>query len=242
MAITHGHGNPNWTKDETILALDLYFDFQGHIPSSNDNRIIALSELLRTFPYHSLAIRRESFRNADGVVFKLQNLRQVATGKGLGNVSKMDRAVWREYGNNPVRVKEIANLIRTGIKIIEGREEETGQQETFIEGKIVTEIHLTRERNPRIRKRLLNRRWESGVLKCDMCGCSSLSPVAELGDAMFEAHHVLPLSAAADRKTRLKDMALLCANCHRMVHRAITCEKRWLTLEEAKVIIAGDNN
>src|SRR5262245_1062151 len=93
MAVTHGHGHPNWTRDETILALDLYFDCKGRIPSGSDDRVQALSELLRAFPYHSRAARKESFRNADGVAFKLQNLRQVNTGKGLGNFSKMDRAV-----------------------------------------------------------------------------------------------------------------------------------------------------
>ncbi len=56
----------------------------------------------------------ESFRNADGVAFKLQNIRQVATGKGLGNVSRTDRAVWKELGNDPKRVKELGELIRAG--------------------------------------------------------------------------------------------------------------------------------
>ena len=31
--------------------------------------------------------------------------------------------------------------------------------------------------------------------------------------------------------------ALLCANCHRLVHRAISREKRWLTLEECKATL-----
>jgi hypothetical protein len=29
MAVTQGHGNPNWTRDETILALDLYLKSSG---------------------------------------------------------------------------------------------------------------------------------------------------------------------------------------------------------------------
>jgi 5-methylcytosine-specific restriction protein A len=202
----------------------------------------ALSELLRAFPHHSLAARKESFRNADGVAFKLQNLRQVATGKELGNVSKMDREVWDELGNNPKGAKEIADLIRSGIEVVEGVKEETREHEVFVEGKVVTEIHLRRERDLKLRQRLLEQRSKSGVLKCDICGCVSLSPVAKLGEAMFEAHHILPLAAALERKTKLKDMALLCANCHRMIHRAISLEKRWLTIEEAKIVISGADN
>src|SRR2546428_7519523 len=103
MARTQGHGNPNWTRDETILALDLYLDLRGQIPSEDDNRVRELSALLRRYPYHAVAARRESFRNPAGVAFKLQNLRQVATGKGLANVSDTDRLVWGELGNDPAR-------------------------------------------------------------------------------------------------------------------------------------------
>ena len=33
MAVTQGHGNPNWTRDETILALDLFLQLDGNVPS-----------------------------------------------------------------------------------------------------------------------------------------------------------------------------------------------------------------
>lgn len=237
MAVTHGHGNPNWTRDETILALDLYLECDGHIPSSADERVQALSEILRLIPYHSLAARKESFRNPDGVAFKLQNIRQVDTGQGLGNVSKMDREVWAELGRNPARTKELADLIRLGINIVEGVKEETGEYEVFPEGKVVTEAHLKRERDPKIRKSLLAQRKRLGKLTCEICSCTSLCAVEDLGDAMFEAHHILPLFIGQERVTKLKDIALLCANCHRLVHRAIAFKKQWFSIEEAKVII-----
>ena len=236
MAVTHGHGNPDWTRDETILALDLYFDCKGHIPSGSDKRVQALSDLLRAFPYHSRAARKESFRNADGVAFKLQNLRQVDTGKGLGNVSKTDRAVWKELGKNPERTKELANLIRSGVEFIEGDTNEADDEE-FPEGRVITEAHSRRERNPKIRQRLVDQRRKSGRLECEICGC--LPPASEFGEAIFEAHHLLPLATTVERKTKLDDMALLCANCHRLIHRAIARLKRWLNIREAKEIYRG---
>jgi len=242
MAVTHGHGNPNWTRDETILALDLYFYFEGHIPSRTDKRVQDLSDQLRSFPYHARAARQKSFRNPDGVAFKLQNIRNVATGKGLANVSKMDHQVWNELGNNPLRTKELANLIREGLEVVEGVKEETEGDEAFSEGKMVTEAHLRRERQPKIRKRLLEERKKAGQLACEMCGCRSAATNTQFAEAMFEAHHVLPLSLGKERITRLKDMALLCANCHRMIHRAISIEKLWLSVAEAKSIIFGGKN
>ena len=239
MAVTHGHGNPNWTRDEVILALDLYFDCKGSIPGQSDPRVKALSDLLRTFPHHSAAARKQSFRNPDGVAFKLQNLRQVATGKGLGNVSRTDREVWDELGRDPKRTEQLAALIRAGIEVVEGVKEDSNNDDVFAEGKVVTETHVRRERDPKLRKRLLEQRQNSGGLSCDVCGCTPTGHAPHLREAVFEAHHILPLSVGHERKTQLKDMALLCANCHRMVHRAIAQRKRWLSIEEAVVEILG---
>ena len=111
MARTHGHGNPNWSRDETILALDLYHRANGAPLSRSDTRVEALSNLLRSLPYDRSKPRNETYRNADSVAFKLLNIRAVATGKGLKNVSTTDRAVWRELGSNPKKVRRIANLI-----------------------------------------------------------------------------------------------------------------------------------
>lgn len=235
MARTHGHGNPNWTRDETILALDLYFDLNGKIPSGADDRVKALSEVLRRFPYHADASRKESFRNPDGVAFKLQNLRQVATGKGLGNVSETDRAVWLELGASPETTKSLANIIRAGVAASEASEPVREDVE-FVEGRVVTELHSRREREPKLRERLLSSRRGSGRLFCEMCGAPPPSTNAALLEAHFEAHHIVPLSSTGTRTTRLSDLALLCANCHRLLHRAIAIEKRWLTVAEGKAI------
>lgn len=237
MARTQGHGNPNWTRDETILALDLYFDLDGKIPSGSDKRVMALSEVLRSFPYHAEASRKASFRNPDGVAFKLQNLRQIATGKGLGNVSETDRAVFLEFGESPSVVKSLANLIRAGVTATQSTKPAPLVEDSeFFEGRIITELHSRREREPRLRERLLSSRREGGKLQCEMCGTHPPSTNSALHDACFEAHHIIPLSVAGARITRLSDVALLCANCHRLLHRAIAMEKRWLTIVDAKVI------
>ncbi len=235
MARTHGHGNPNWTRDETILALDLYFDLKGKVPSGSDKRVKGLSELLRQFPYHAEASRKESFRNPDGVAFKLQNLRQVATGKGLGNVSETDRQVWLEFGAFPEKTKSLANLIRAGV-IAFGTIELVKEDVEFVEGRVITTLHSRRERNPKLRERLLSLRRSSSKLCCEMCGTPPLAANPLLQDAQFEAHHVIPLSSTGARTTRLSDLALLCASCHRLLHRAIAIEKRWLTVAEGRAL------
>lgn len=235
MARTHGHGNPKWTRDETILALDLYFDLNGKIPSGFDERVNSLSEVLRRFPYHAEAARKESFRNPDGVAFKLLNLRQVDTGKGLRNVSETDRAVWLEFGASPAATKSLANLIRAAVTASETSNPAREELE-FTEGRLITELHTRREREPKLRERLLSSRRGSGKLFCEMCDAPPHSTNVALREAHFEAHHIVPLSSTGVRNTRLPDLALLCANCHRLLHRAISIEKRWLTVAEGKAI------
>lgn len=239
MAVTKGHGNPNWTREEIILALDLYFDCGGHMPSAEDQRVRELSEVLRAFPYHSSAARKPSFRNPDGVAFKLQNLRQVATGKGLGNVSRADRAVWEELGSDPKRTKELARLIKTGIQVVSEVREDSPAYEVFAEGRVVTETHLRRERDPRLRDRLLADRRSKAALRCEMCGrVPDVTDVA-LSESIFEAHHIIPLSVGAERKTRLSDMALLCACCHRIIHKAIAIKGSWLSVAQARSLVGS---
>ena len=238
MAVTIGHGNPRWTKDETILALELYHQTYPNLPDPDDNKVIELSNLLRSFPYHVQASRQPSFRNTAGVSFKLQNLRSVATGKGLSNVSNMDKVVWDEFGNDAEKTKRQASLIRQGVEISHeiGIKEERQEYEVFKEGAVLTELHKKRERAPKLKLKLLASLRKKNQVCCKICGLKPDPNLSkDLAEAVFEAHHLLPLELG-ERKTRLSDLALLCANCHRLLHKAIILKKCWLTIEDVKKI------
>lgn len=232
MARTQGHGNPNWTRDETILALDLYFQLGGNVPSPSDKRIAELSQLLRSMPYHQEAAKQPSFRNADGVGFKLMNLRQVATGKGLANVSKMDRDTWAEYGDRPQEVHRVAAAIRAGIPTLRPDEASIDLDE-FCEGRVLTALHLRRERNPKMRILLLRERRPKGLV-CEMCDLRRPEMPLEFQEALFEAHHIRPLAETGERLTKVSDLALLCACCHRLIHKAIASTGQWLSVGDIK--------
>jgi len=238
MAVTQGHGNPSWSRDETILALDLYFRCAGRVPSSHDPRVVALSEELAKLPIHSARVRKGSFRNPEGVAFKLQNLRMVATGRGLGNVSAMDRIVWAELGDAPSMVAEIAARIRREAGAGEQEWDEVGEE--FFEGRLLTRAHTRRERDPVVRARLIARRAKGGrTLACDACEAGPRTSMPELLDAGFEAHHTIPLMTAAQEGvvTKLSEMALLCATCHRVLHRVMQAERRWIGIKEFKTLL-----
>lgn len=236
MAATQGHGNPRWTREETILALELYFRCEGRVPSKNDERVIELSETLRKHPFHKESSENPTFRNTDGVVFKLMNLRAASTGKGLTHVSNMDKEIWAEFGNEPDYVKQLAQKIRDLIAIPSASEESDSEEE-FSEGGLLTRQHRTRERNRSVRKKLIQARREKGLLECEMCGFKPNVSDKELEESVFEAHHIVPLAQLDKSSTKLKDMALLCANCHRLIHRAISTQKQWLSITEGKALL-----
>jgi len=52
--------------------------------------------------------------------------------------------------------------------------------------------------------------------------------------ACFHAHHTKPLETLqAGAKTKLRELALLCTNCHRMIH----AKRPWLTMDELKSLV-----
>jgi hypothetical protein len=51
--------------------------------------------------------------------------------------------------------------------------------------------------------------------------------------ATAECHHVVPLHVSGATTTKLADLAILCANCHRMIHRG----DPWLTPDELRDLV-----
>ena len=54
--------------------------------------------------------------------------------------------------------------------------------------------------------------------KCEVCKFDFKKHYGEIGDQFIEAHHLKPISAGST-KNSLEDIALLCSNCHSMIHK-----------------------
>lgn len=226
--------NPAWSRDETLLALNLYLQLDGRIPQKSDPRVMALSEALRRNPDSAIYSERPTFRNVASVMLKLQNIKQAAVGGGMPNNSKLDRALWRELGERPGEVTRLANLIETAIERTPVPTEDLADDEVFFEGRLVTRLHRTRERDPRLRQRVIEKRKKGVGLSCDICAATFDKLDGSLREAAFEIHHLKPLALVGERQIRATDAAFLCATCHRLIHRLISERKTWITLAEAK--------
>lgn len=69
-------------------------------------------------------------------------------------------------------------------------------------------------------------------LRCVVCEFDFEESYGSIGAGFIEAHHVDPISNrdGLDTLTNVSDLELLCANCHRMIHRQTPC----LTIEELR--------
>ncbi|SKB04165.1 HNH endonuclease [Prosthecobacter debontii] len=147
----------------------------------------------------------------------------------------MDRQIWEELGENADELRYQADLIHRALDSLDKLRLEV-EDDQFREGRLVTELHKRRERDPRLRSRLLKHRRSKGALSCDICQVVAKSANESYEDAIFEAHHLNPLFTG-ERVSSLQDVALLCANCHRLLHRLIAHTGRWMTLEEARATL-----
>ena len=68
--------NPTWSKEEIILALDLYFKLDYGQMHGRNPLIIQLSKDLRNLNIHKDIPEKEKFRSVNSVALKLANLKK----------------------------------------------------------------------------------------------------------------------------------------------------------------------
>jgi hypothetical protein len=94
---------------------------------------------------------------------------------------------------------------------------------SFREGRAQWVKHKKRERDRTViakaKEIFLNK---NGRFFCEACGFDFVEKYGTIGSNFIEAHHAIPVSEYSESggTTHLKDIALLCSNCHRMIHRS----------------------
>lgn len=238
--------NPAWSRDEIILALDLYRQLQGGWPKKNDQKVCELSQTLNQF-WQVQGYAGDTLRNTNGVKMKLMNLRthdpKYEKGAGLKAGNKLEAEVWTDFWARPDYLIETATAIRASIASL-GRESSLEtitlqiddiDEVEAAEGRFLTLIHRRRERSSTIAKNKKDKTLaKNGRLICKAGGFDFVERYGEHGAGFIECHHIKPLAElSGETKTRLSDLVLLCANCHRMIH----AKRPWLTVDELRQIL-----
>jgi len=138
--------------------------------------------------------------------------RAVKGGIGKSNVWYADKPESREI------VEKVEQLIAQG-EIQQPIDIDNYLSGTEGNPRLVT--HLKRERNAFLVKAKKEATIKkTGKLCCEVCNFDFVEVYGELGEDFCEVHHLTPLAQADGVvKTTLDDLAILCSNCHRIIHR-----------------------
>lgn len=221
--------NPDWNRDELILALALYSTNPASPPGKESPQVTELSGLLNKMHRIAGTAQSPTLRNANGVYMKMMNLRALdpaftAQGKvGMSSGGKLERQVWADFFGQPAKLAAEAKAIREAVESAnEAEVAKLPQADEYVgeEGGVIMRLHKRYERDSRLVREKIAEARTSGQLKCEVCSFDFQTRYGALGAGYIEVHHLKPVNQLGKGgKTKLSDLALVCANCHRMAHR-----------------------
>jgi 5-methylcytosine-specific restriction protein A len=222
-----------------LLTLDLYLE-AGQL-GPNDPRAIEVSKVLNGLGIHTDPPDGRKFRNVNGVCLKLANFRSIDPSdpaEGMSRGGKLDEKVFFEFVGDRARLRTIALAIREAQSAGGVTQPEEGEEDVQ-EGRLLYRLHRIRERDPRLARKKKRQVLErEGHLRCEVCAFDFADVYGKHGEGYIEAHHRTALSISGPRSVRLADLALVCANCHRMLHRG----KPWPTVEDLAQQLTATTN
>jgi len=216
--------NPDWAWDELVLACDIVMQNGGRQLPADNPQVVELSELLQRMTLHPREARRADFRNPNGVGRKTADIATALpgyTGRPT-NGGRRDKEVIARFIAEPDVMHSWAESIRTSAAQGEPTDfpRDAGyENESEMEGRYLLRWHAYRERNPALRRKKISSVLAQGrTLCCESCDFDFSQIYGERGHGYIECHHVEPLHVGGEGPRNIRDLALLCSNCHRMIH------------------------
>ncbi|NPD04513.1 HNH endonuclease [Nocardioides sp. zg-1308] len=235
----------DWTREELVIICAELKANDWKVYRANSPEAERLSALLIDANFVPLSERDDDFRSPNSVQRKMYDLSTLLPTYG-GKPTKggrPTREVLQAFLDRPDKMDTLATSLAAAIEAgrtpkdaavdVDWDSDADSLSDDFEaqEGGQWLAQHYRRERNRTIRKRKIAAVQAAGLLiACEVCEFDFGRAYGDLGDGYIEVHHVLPLHASGPTTTRLSDLALLCSNCHRMIHRA----RPWLTPEELR--------
>ncbi len=189
-----------WYKDATIYRESCKVNFKSEKHNNNgvdDYRIVADAKSVTLLPVED----------------RLFVIPRAVKG-GIGQ-----RNIWYALAeeSKPIRDAVIKLIESNSIERLPDLDRLEGQNE----GNPRLVAHLKRERSGKIiEQKKASVLRDTGRLSCEVCGFDFSKAYGELGKNFCEVHHLTPLAKADGIiKTYLDDLAIICSNCHRVIHR-----------------------
>ena len=153
--------------------------------------------------------------------------------------TKLAREVWNEFHGKREHLSNSASKIINMVKIGQNMSEiEAEDVYSANEGKIFYRLHKLKERDSKLillkKKEVLKK---NGGLFCEVCNFNFEDFYGVIGQNFIECHHKKPISELKiEDETTLNDLAVVCSNCHRMLHK----NKELLSIEELRKMLISE--
>jgi 5-methylcytosine-specific restriction enzyme A len=242
--VDEGGRAPDWAWEEIVLACDLVVQNGWQQLGADHPQVIELSQLLQKMGIHPLEVRGGKFRNPNGVGRKTADIATARPGYqgGKTNGGRRTEEVVAEFIDKPEAMHALAASIRASLAAGEPLDlpREIGyENESEMEGRYLLRLHAHWERNPALRRKKINSVLAvGGSLACEVCKFDFAQFYGDRGQGYIECHHVEPLHVGGEKARSVKDLALLCSNCHRMIHT----KPPWPTPAELRELILRQTN
>lgn len=143
----------------------------------------------------------------------------MASGNSLpGPIADAVESLWRDIGDSA-----------TDARVSQLESESLAEDLFGLEGQAFQRLVTHRRRERLLRDRKVKETLQrTGALACEVPGCGfDFSRVyGPHGAGYAQVHHLAPLSLRDnDQPTRLTDLAVVCANCHVIIHRGGDCRE-----------------
>jgi 5-methylcytosine-specific restriction protein A len=171
------------------------------VPPQYANEILSPEAMTRLFAHPSGVLRPLNDNERQIAGLEIAPRRTINAWMGIA-----DEAAMADKGEiNPETVK----LIKRDIALV------------ALEGMTEEQKAMVRKRAAWLADRFIRRRARFGQLTCDNCGFDPTCKIANTAvkaRSLLDVHHMNPLDEGI-RYTTEADFCLLCANCHRFMHR-----------------------
>ncbi|MBD81169.1 MAG: hypothetical protein CL840_19785 [Crocinitomicaceae bacterium] len=187
-------------------------------------QIIAMTNLENAIPISNTPWKKIPLSGiSQGNACKLENV------NSIDNLEELQFNTWQLF-NGHFKFKGVDSALVNSAVINEINHADPNL--VVPEGKTKLVSHVVRERNRKIIRE--KKKWaiEHGKLECEVC---TFSFKKRFNKNFIECHHVIPIGKTGPTNTSLDDLALVCPNCHRMLHTKF--EGEYLSIKQLKKII-----
>jgi 5-methylcytosine-specific restriction enzyme A len=152
---------------------------------------------------------------------------EIATDRGVSLIQKITGS----FADSPELIPEKTEVISE--RLVNFDSDIFNDCDEFPEGAEKTILHKVYERNPKvIKEKKRDVLKDKGMLRCEICDFDFADVYGEYGYGFAECHHTIPVhQLTPDHKTTKLELAIVCSNCHRILHRS---RPLMLTVEELR--------